>query len=60
MSDFQVKVDGKGLHALADYAKRAGTESIWMEIALEWIDQAEAEIYKLKGGKDEINNPDRQ
>ena len=44
----KVSIDAKGLKYLAQTAKQAGTQNNWIDIALEWIDAAEAEIVKLR------------
>jgi len=43
----KVQVDAKSLHFLAERSKEAGSEHVWMDIALEWIDAADEEINRL-------------
>ena len=44
----KVNVDSKALKYLAEQAIRNGKEKAWIELALDWIEQAEVRIAELK------------
>ena len=44
----KVNVNLDGLKALATHAKTNGTITQWADIALEWMNAAQVEIYRLQ------------
>ena len=44
----KINVTGKGLHVLYEHAYDGNRLVHWAELALEWIDVAEAHIFKLE------------
>lgn len=49
----KVSVDANYLKSLAEIARRNGTQDQWIDIALEWIEQADEEIRKLMKGEED-------
>jgi hypothetical protein len=48
MVTMKVQVTGKILKELGEIAIRNETQDAWIEVALEWITEAEAEIVELR------------
>jgi hypothetical protein len=44
----KIDITAADLHVLAERSKQAGTQDKFIEIALEWIDHADAEIDRLR------------
>ena len=43
----KVNINLEGMKQLAIEAKKGGTEHIWVEIAIDWMEQANIEIERL-------------